>query len=708
MAADRNAASLIALDAVVLDTETTGLDPRTARIVEIAAVRLVNGRLDIGAPFRRLLQPGEPIPASATRIHGIDAAVVAGAPTFAEVWTEFSVYHGGTVLIGHAIGFDCAVLARECSRIGRMWQPPLTLDTQMLAQIAEPELAGYSLENLAAWLGVEIINRHSALGDATATAQIFCALLPRLRGRGIRTLGEALRACRGLTNVLDRQHRAGWAEFGAMENALTGQRDTRVDTYPYRHRVGAIMAAPAKSIGLEEPLGAALERMSRERTSSLFVFPGPGDGPVRPDQAGIVTERDVLRALDAHGAAALALPVRQVMSKPLLSVPASAFAYLAIGRMNRLRVRHLGVTDDAGNVIGALSARDLLKLRAEEAVALGDEIDQAKDVHDLGGAWSKLAHVSAQLMHERVSAREIAAVISHDLGELTHRAAVLAEAGMKDEGLGDPPCRYAFVVLGSAGREESLLAMDQDNALIFQDNAPNGADRWFEALAVRVSDILDQIGVPYCKGGVMAKNPQWRGSLGAWRKRIGDWIRQSNPQGLLSVDIFFDMRGVHGEVALADLLWREAFDAAQGNAGFAKLLLEAAGQVEPGRNWFGGFRTVEGRIDLKKTGLFGLVSIARTLAIRHHVIERSTPARLAGIKSVVQESESELDALMEAQSMFLDLILKQQIADLERGRPPSNAVEVKGLSRRDRERLRAALQAVENLDELGRDLLFKT
>ena len=89
------------------------------------------------------------------------------------------------------------------------------------------------------------------------------------------------------------------------------------------------------------------------------------------------------------------------MSKPLLSVPASAFAYLAIGRMNRLRVRHLGVTDDVGNVIGALSARDLLRLRAEEAVELGDEIDQAKDVHELAGAWSKLAHVSAELMHER-------------------------------------------------------------------------------------------------------------------------------------------------------------------------------------------------------------------------------------------------------------------------------------------------------------------
>ena len=153
MAVDRNAASLIALNAVVLDTETTGLDPRTARVVEIAAVRLVSGRLDTGAPFRRLVQPGEPLSASATLIHGIDAAAVAGSPAFAEVWPEFSVYHGGAVLIGHAIGFDCAVLARECSRIGKTWQPPLTLDTQMLAQIAEPELAGYSLENLAAWAG---------------------------------------------------------------------------------------------------------------------------------------------------------------------------------------------------------------------------------------------------------------------------------------------------------------------------------------------------------------------------------------------------------------------------------------------------------------------------------------------------------------------------------------------------------------------------
>ena len=84
-----------------------------------------------------------------------------------------------------------------------------------------------------------------------------------------------------------------------------------------------------------------------------------------------------LRAIAAQGAEALTHPVRDFMSKPLAVVPADAFIYRAIGRMSRLAIRHLGVVDEGGNVIGALSARDLLRLRASEAVSLGDEIDEA-------------------------------------------------------------------------------------------------------------------------------------------------------------------------------------------------------------------------------------------------------------------------------------------------------------------------------------------
>ena len=708
MAAVANATPLIALDAIVIDTETTSVDPGKARIVEFAAVRMTVGKLDEQASFQRLVRPDEPIPAAATRIHGIDEVAVAGAPTFAQVWPECQREIGDSVLIGHSVGFDLAVIMRECKRIGVAWHPPISLDTRLLAQIAAPRLAGDSLEKLAAWLGVAMGRRHSALGDAETTARIFCALVPKLRDRGIRTLAEAIRETSKLTALLDTQHRAGWAESAPLQRETTnGGAASRIETYAYRHRAGDIMNSPPKLIRRGTTIGSALDTMARERISSLFVIDKIDNDPPLPHRIGIVTERDVLRALSECGASAIEMPVENVATFPLVTVPADSLAYLAIGRMNRLKIRHLGVTSASGHVIGALSARDLLKLRNQHAIELGDEIEQAKDVHELGLAWAKLTGVARDLCLEGVSAREVAAVISHQLGEATRRAAVLAEYSMKADGLGEPPCRYAFVVLGSAGRGESMLAMDQDNALVHEDTAEQ-APQWFEALGVRVADILHEIGVPYCPGGVMARNPQWRGSLSSWRARVADWIQRSSPGNLLAVDIFFDMRGVHGEIGLADTLWRDAFDAARGQASFAKLLTDAAGPSPSGLNWFGGIRTEDGRIDLKKSGLFAIVSAARSLAICHHVTERSTPARLAGIKALGLGMEADLDALDEAQACFVDLILKQQIEDISSGRSPSNAVEIKRLSRRERMRLRTALRAIDHVDTVSRDLLFRS
>jgi CBS domain-containing protein len=708
-AARANAIPLIALDAAVIDTETTGLDPARARLVEIAALPIAAGAIAGTAPFRVLVHPGEPIPEAATRIHGIGDAAVAQAPRFPEVWPALQAAIGGKVVIGHSLGFDLAVLKRECERAGFAWVRPRSLDTRLLAEVAHPNLAGYSLEQLAAWVGVEVTGRHAALADATTTALVFLALVPKLRERGIRTLAEAERACRSLSATVEEQVRAGWIE--PVE--APGRRDAeaalgRIDTYPYRHRVADVMSAPARFVGSDTPMQAALTTMARERISSLFVRASEGEASPRAEDVGIVTERDVMRALAERGHEALAMPVGLLMSRPLATVPAEAFVYRALGRMSRLNIRHLGVTDEDGRVIGALSARDLLRLRAQQAVLLGDEIDVSRHASDLAGAWAKLPLAAAGLIAEGVSGRDIAAVTSRELGALTRQAAVVAEQRMERKGRGGPPCAYAVAVLGSAGRGESLLALDQDNALVFAEGEPGGPqDRWFETLGVHIANILHEAGVPYCKGGVMARSAQWRGSLATWRGRVAAWIASSRPDDLLSVDIFFDLRPVHGDPALANTLWREGFDLARGEIGFAKLLAESAGTGETGLGLFGGFRTRQGRIDLKKAGLFGIVTLARALAVRHHVVERATPARLAGLKALGIGAEEDLDALIEAQGTFLDLVLAQQIEDIENGMPATNTVAVKRLSRRDRDRLRAALRAVEHLDELTRSLLFR-
>ncbi|HET7804770.1 MAG TPA: DUF294 nucleotidyltransferase-like domain-containing protein, partial [Pseudolabrys sp.] len=618
-----NATPLIALDAVVIDTETTSLAPADARIVEIGVIRIKEGQI-LDDAYSQLVRPGISIPAASTAIHHIDNDKVARAPAFSEIWPGVRSLVGDSVVIGHTIAFDLAVLKHECQRAGHSFEPPRVLDTRLLAEIAEPALADYTIESLASWLGIQLAGRHSATGDALTTARIFCALAPKLRDGGIRTFAEATRACGRLTRVLDQQRRAGWVDaFDLSTRHDTEQTLGRIDSYPYRHRVRDVMRAPAKFIGADAPLKQAVKQMADDRVSSLFVRPGEGTKTeVRADHTGIITERDTLRAAAKLGGEALSRPVSQFMSKPLAAVPADAFVYRAIGRMSRLAIRHLGVVDDSGQVIGALSARDLLRLRASEAVSLGDEIDEARDVGALAAAWSKLPQVAASLVAEGVCARDIAAVISRELGEATRQAAVIAEERMKSEHRGSPMCAYAVAVLGSAGRGESLLAMDQDNALIFDHGAPEGPeDAWFARLAKHIADILHEVGVPYCKGGVMATNPAWRGSTATWRDRIRQWITVAKPEQLLSVDIFFDMRSVHGDGRLFLRIWQDAFDMAQNNYGFAKLLVESAGNADSGLGFFGQFKTEGGRINLKNTGLFGIVSTTRALAVCHHVME---------------------------------------------------------------------------------------
>ena len=154
--------------------------------------------------------------------------------------------------------------------------------------------------------------------------------------------------------------------------------------------------------------------------------------------------------------------------------------------MNRLRIRHLGVTDDRGRVIGALSARDLLRLRAETSVELGDEIEQASDVHGLARAWAKLPQVAAGLLAEDLSGVEIAGLdlASSSTGIHTQRAAVLAEQRMRQDGLGDAAVRLCVrrARLGWPWREPARHGPGQRADLRRRGRTGGAADRWFAAL----------------------------------------------------------------------------------------------------------------------------------------------------------------------------------------------------------------------------------
>jgi DNA polymerase III subunit epsilon len=182
------------LSYTVFDTETTGLDPSAGdEIIQIGAMRIVAGKLRREDCFEQLVNPGRSIPAVGIAIHGIEPAMVANAPTIDTVLPALHAYAQDTVLVAHNAAFDMRFLEMKRERCGIAFEQPV-LDTLLLAAVAQPAQDSHSLEAIAARLGVPLLGRHTAPGDAMVTAEVFIKLIPLLAERGIHTLGDALAA----------------------------------------------------------------------------------------------------------------------------------------------------------------------------------------------------------------------------------------------------------------------------------------------------------------------------------------------------------------------------------------------------------------------------------------------------------------------------------------------------------------------------------
>jgi CBS domain-containing protein len=686
--------ALVALDAVAIDTETTGLDVKTARLVQFGAVRIHSGSVLTGEQMSRLVNPGIPIPAQASKVHGITTADLSGAPDFATLAPDIENFLGRTILIGHTINYDVAILSREHEIAGRPWIPPRTLDIRLLARLTAEAGPHDDLDSICSELGIEIEGRHSAVGDALAAAHAFVALIPHLRARGIRTLAEVEAAARA------RAEQDARANGGLLVPELPPAADrartlVKVDSFPYRHRVRDVMSTPPITAPATTSLHEAMALLLERRVSSIFVH-SPTLG------TGILTERDVLRAVASEGGAAMTRPIDAFASRPLHTVEEDAFVYRAIGRMDRLAIRHLGVVDREGTVVGALTTRNLLRHRASTAMMVGDQIDSAADVPTLARAWSQLPQMSRMLLEEEVDARLVSSIISSEICALARRAALMAEQQLADTGRGGPPVPYALMVLGSAGRGESLLAADQDHAIVYSNGAPDGPeDRWFAALGEEISNILDAVGVPFCKGGVMSKNAAWRMSSARWIETIDRWVRRQRPEDLLNVDIFFDAVPVHGALDLAEDILDHAYDVARHTPAFIKLLSESARGARVPLTLFRKLKTdSNGRIDLKMHGLFPLVAGTRVLAIKHGIHARATPERLRALIDTNLIGQSEGEALIEAHRSILTAMLAQQLMDTEQGIPLSSRVAPDRLNDNLRVEVTRAVSAVATMNDL--------
>lgn len=201
---------LMDLPVLSFDAETTGLDIAADRMVSLGGVRVHGARVFHIANVDRLVNPGMPIPTRSMAVHGITNEMVADAATFREVWPSLEPLMRGAVMVGHNVGFDVAMLKRECALAGIEWHEPPTLDTFLLAGMLFPDITDLSLENVAERLGVDIHGRHTALGDALVTAEIYVRMLPLLESQGVTTYAQARAYQMRATLLVNKQKAMGW------------------------------------------------------------------------------------------------------------------------------------------------------------------------------------------------------------------------------------------------------------------------------------------------------------------------------------------------------------------------------------------------------------------------------------------------------------------------------------------------------------------
>jgi CBS domain-containing protein len=416
--------------------------------------------------------------------------------------------------------------------------------------------------------------------------------------------------------------------------------------------LGELARRPALTCGPQEPLRRVFERMNVRSAGSMIVVE---TGEHEERVVGILTRTDLIGRVILPEVP-LATAIGSVMTRDVLTLDSDATAADASLLMARHAVRHVPVIerrDGAARVIGVVSERDLFALQRLSVRELNHAIQHAADAGALVAVAEDIRRISYHLVAQGVAAEQMTRLISHLNDRLTQRLLDLEAAR-----LGVPAQGWCWLALGSEGRSEQTIATDQDNGLMLG----AGLDRdVFLQFADAVNRALTRAGFPLCKGDIMARNPQWCRTLPSWSQLFAGWIEHGDPQSLLNGSIFFDFRGLHGDLTLATALRDDVMARAHHSVRFLKQMADnALRNRAPASGWFDGLFGSDISIDLKMHGTVPIVDAARIWALAAGVAETGTVPRLRRLAELRRLPEEDVGGWIDAFEFLQLLRLRRQ------------------------------------------------
>ncbi|MHB0939325.1 MAG: DUF294 nucleotidyltransferase-like domain-containing protein [Armatimonadota bacterium] len=420
---------------------------------------------------------------------------------------------------------------------------------------------------------------------------------------------------------------------------------------------------------LDTPIRTVAAMMTDAQASAALVQSEAGA------IVGIVTDGDIRHRVVAAETNRNE-PVFRIMSAPLVTISERAAMYEALLLMEQRKMQHLAVEDDLGRIVGVIRNQELLQFRSYGPIVLTREVEGAATPEEVVRACRRVPGLARALLDSGAHPHLVTRMISAACNAATARLIALAE-----EELGPAPVPYAFLALGSQGRQEMTLASDQDNAILYQDPADDEtaarAETYLLELGRFVCGWLDRAGYSLCKGEVLAQNPRWCRPLSAWKGYFSEWIERAEPQQLLEFTIFFDFRPVHGEAELARDLRRHLFEQLRGHPAFYPHFAQNALLFKPPARLFGrllgGAGEHAGHLDLKDA-VMPIVNFARLYALRQGVDATHTLDRLQTLEEAGVLTASSRQEINNAYELLMRLRLRHQAAALVAGQAPDNAV----------------------------------
>lgn len=476
----------------------------------------------------------------------------------------------------------------------------------------------------------------------------------------------------------------------------------RLTQYPHR---GVVRCAPDATVA------EAARIMRDEGVDSIIVED-------RGRLSGILTDGDIRNRLVAENRSPDE-PVRAIMSSPVFTVSSESSLFEAMMEMLRNRVDRLVIVDTERRppVAAVVTDRDVAYFRGQDPVATVQRIDRAMSVSDLVTIRTDTSEQLLRLYRQGVQPEMLNSIMSVIYDCLVMRLLALAELELEEKhGELKVALPWAWLRLGSGGRQEMVLNSQQHNAIVYANPSSNAeaaqAEKWFGMLAERVTSGLESCA--FAVSDVVARQPEWRRPVRQWKHAYREWILQADSRTLTSAALFFDLRSIYGDASLVEEMRRDIVDALNVQAldtsrHFFRMMAANALTRKPPVSFLGRFQLERrgehrGTFDIRERGVLPVVDAVRVLALEHrYMTSTNTFDRLRFVASESPHLADVLEESIEAYRFLVDFRLEDQLTAYENGEKLDNQIEPLALRKVQQNLLRTVFATVTRLQEVIAD-----